>query len=114
MRRQVQLGSAAEEDEEEEKDAESSRSRGGRNHCCSLLLLLTWLLPRQEVRQGKKEPVEQSYLGRSEAVGGPVGGGSLSSWEEPEVKKKEDGEPDNFSSADEAQSKLKEPEDNKN
>ena len=84
----------------------------GRNHCCSHW----WLLLRQEVRQNKEGVVEQCYLDRKEAVPlpGPTGGGSLSSWKEPEVKKKEDGEPDNFSSADEAQSKLKEPEDNKN
>ena len=66
------------------------------------------------MRQGKKEPVEQSYLGRSEAVGGPVAGDSLSSWKEPEVKKKEEnGKPDNLSSADEVppKLKLKEPED---
>ena len=91
----------------------SGGGQGRRSHCCSHLLPAASLLPRQEVRhwQGKKGPVEQSYLGRKEDV--PLRG-SLSSWKEPEVKKKEVGEPDNFSSADEAQSKLKEPEDNKN
>ena len=68
------------------------------------------------MRQDKKGAREQCYLDRKEAVPlpGPTGGGSLSGWKEPEVKKKEVGEPDNFSSADEAQSNLKEPEDNKN
>ena len=47
---------------------------------------------------------------------GPIGGGSLSSWKEPEVKKKEDAEPGDLSSADEVPTKLKlkEPEDNNN
>ena len=45
---------------------------------------------------------------------GPIGGGSLSSWKEPEVKKKE--EPGDLSSAEKVPSKLKlrGPEDNKN
>ena len=63
-----------------------------------------------------KGAVEQSDIGRKEAVPlpGPIGGGSLSSWKEPEVKKKE--EPGDLSSAEKVPSKLKlrEPEDNKN
>ena len=86
----------------------------GRNHCCSHW----WLLLRQEVSQDKKGAVEKCYLGRKEAVPvpGPIGGGSLSGWKEPEVKEKEDGGPDNLSSADEVPTKLKlkEPEDNPN
>ena len=72
------------------------------------------------MRQDKKGAVEQCYLDRKEAVPlpGPTGGGSLSSWKEPEVKKKEEnGKPDNLSSADEVppKLKLKEPaEENKN
>ena len=75
-----------------------------------IMFLIAFMSP-----EGRILVISGLQLGTSrEAVGGPVGGGSLSSWKEPEVKKKEDGEPDNFSSADEAQSKLKEPEDNKN
>ena len=71
------------------------------------------------MRQGYKGAVEQSDIGRKEAVPlpGPTGGGSLSSWKEPDAKKKkEDGEPGDLSSADQVPTKLKlkEPEDNKN
>ena len=47
---------------------------------------------------------------------GPIGGGSLSSWKEPEVKMEVDAEPGDLSSADEVPTKLKlkEPEDNNN
>ena len=91
----------------------SDGGRGGRDHRCSHW----WLLLRQEVRQGYKGAVEQSDIGRKEAVPlpGPTGGGSLSSWKKPEVKKKE--EDGDISSADQVPSKmkLKEPEDkNKN
>ena len=93
----------------------SDGGRGGRDHRCSHW----WLLLRQEVRQGYKGAVEQSDIGRKEAVPlpGPTGGGSLSSWKEPDAKKKkEDGEPGDLSSADQVPTKLKlkEPEDNKN
>ena len=71
------------------------------------------------MRQGYKGAVEQSDIGRKEAVPlpGPTGGGSLSSWKEPDAKKKkEDGEPGDLSSANQVPTKLKlkEPEDNKN
>ena len=68
------------------------------------------------MKQDKKGAAEQCYLGRKEAVPlrGPIGGGSLSSWKDPEVKKKEaNGESDNPSSADEVPTKLK-LKDNKN
>ena len=83
--------------------------RGGRDHRCS-----HWrLLLRQEVSQGKKGAFEQSDIGREDAVPlpGPTGGGSLSSWKKPEVKKKE--EDGDISSADQVPSKmkLKKPED---
>ena len=83
--------------------------RGGRDHRCS-----HWrLLLREEVSQGKKGAFEQSDIGREDAVPlpGPTGGGSLSSWKKPEVKKKE--EDGDISSADQVPSKmkLKKPED---